>query len=91
MNTFEIKFLMVLLYSLYYEIKIRNNLNLVQIIYIFLISYSITVYVIDRMGAVDSIVHLLYMFAEGFLSLIVYCCNSRPIFRLCVSAVMVIN
>ncbi|XP_022176814.1 large proline-rich protein bag6-A isoform X1 [Myzus persicae] len=42
----------------------------------------------NRIGAIDSIVNLLSVFAEGFLSLIVYCCNSRPIFRLCVSAVM---
>lgn len=42
----------------------------------------------DRPAAINNIVHTLSMFAEGFLSLIVYCCNSRPIFRLCVSAVM---
>ncbi|KAL4122331.1 hypothetical protein QTP88_014681 [Uroleucon formosanum] len=42
----------------------------------------------NRVGAINNIVHTLSMFAEGFLSLIVYCCNSRPVFRLCVSAVM---
>jgi hypothetical protein len=42
----------------------------------------------NRVEAINNIVHALSMFAEGFLSLIVYCCNSRPIFRLCISAVM---
>ncbi|CAH1726122.1 large proline-rich protein bag6-B isoform X2 [Aphis gossypii] len=42
----------------------------------------------NRSGAINDIVPTLSIFAEGFLSLIVYCCDSRPIFRLCVSAVV---
>jgi len=47
--------------------------------------------VLDRAGAINDIVPTLSIFADVFLALIVYCCNSRPIFRLCVAAVMVIS
>ncbi|XP_025206155.1 large proline-rich protein bag6-B isoform X2 [Melanaphis sacchari] len=42
----------------------------------------------NRAGAINDIASTLSIFAEGFLSLIVYCCNNRPIFRLCITAVM---
>lgn len=48
--------------------------------------------VLDRGRPVnDDIVSLLIIFAEGLLSLIVYCCNNRAVFRLSISALMVNN
>lgn len=52
---------------------------------------NIIKFVLDRAGGSNDIVFSLNVFAAGLLSLIVYCCANRSIFRLCICAIMVIN
>lgn len=47
--------------------------------------------ILDRGGMSSDILTPLTVLAEGLLSLIVYCCNNRAVFRLSIGAIMVRN
>lgn len=68
-----------------------NNFSKTHFVYYTILYLLNTNVFLDRATSTIDILPALILFAEALLSLIVYCCNNRAVFRICVGSLMVIN